>query len=77
MLTVIVDYSLEIRESNEDNNEAAVTVAVTTLESNGQSADTTSSGMTNEVKIGATAAAIMAVIAAFFIFAPKGIRKIE
>ena len=77
MLTVIVDYSLEIRESNEDNNEAAVTVAVTTLESNDQSADTTSSGMTNEVKIGATAAAIMAVIAAFFIFAPKGIRKIE
>jgi subtilase family serine protease len=77
MLTVVVDYSLEIRESNEDNNEASVSVAVTTVESNGQSAESTASGMTNEVKIGATAAAIMAVIAVFFMFAPKGIKKIE
>ena len=77
MLTVIVDYSLEIRESNEENNEAATTVAVITLESDGQSTDSTSSGISNEVKIGATAATIMVIFVVFFLFAPKGIRKIE
>ena len=77
MLTVVVDYSLEIRESNEENNEAATTVAVITIESGGQTTDSTSSGISNEVKIGATAAAIMGVIVVFLLFAPKGIRKIE
>lgn len=76
-LTIILDHTLEIRETDENNNQGNLTIAVKSPETSGSSEQQSSGGISENVQIGLTATAIMAIVAIFFMFAPKGIRKIE
>lgn len=77
LLTVVLDHSLTIRESDESNNNASKVISIVEPEITATGGDSVSAGLTNEVKISGAVGLILALIAAFFIFAPKGIRKIE
>lgn len=77
LLTVVLDHSLTIRESDESNNNASKVISIVEPEITATGSDSVSAGLTNEVKISAAVGLILALIAGFFIFAPKGVRKIE
>jgi len=77
LLTIVLDHGLTIRESDESNNNATKVISIVEPEITATGSDSVSAGLTNEVKISAAVGLILALIAAFFIFAPKGIRKIE
>ena len=77
LLTIVLDHGLAIRESDESNNNASKVISITEPEITSTGSESTSAGLTNEVKISAAVGMILIVITGFFIFAPKGIRKIE
>ncbi len=77
LLTVVLDHGLTIRESDESNNDASKVISITEPEITATGSDSVSAGLTNEVKISAAVGLILILITGFFIFGPKGIRKIE
>ncbi|MBT7938614.1 MAG: hypothetical protein HN696_05575, partial [Euryarchaeota archaeon] len=77
LLTIVLDHGLTIRESDESNNNASKVISITEPEITSTGSDSVSAGLTNEVKISAAVGLILILITGFFIFAPKGIRKIE
>jgi hypothetical protein len=77
LLTVVLDHGLTIRESDESNNDASKVISIVKPEITATGSDSVSAGLTNEVKISAAVGILLVMIAGFFIFAPKGIRKIE
>lgn len=76
-LTIILDHTLEIKEVNEENNQGNLTVAVKNSETSGSSEQASSEMVSTEVQIGITTVAIIGIVIVFFMFGPKGIRKIE
>ena len=73
LLSVVIDHALEI----EENNDGSTIITIVQPQPSSSTSDEISSGISNEVKIGVTATVIMAIVAAFFLFAPKGVRKMK
>ena len=77
LLSVVIDHALEIRESDEENNDGSTIITVVQPQPSSSISDERSSEISNVVKVGVTATVIMAIVAAFFLFAPKGVRKMK